>query len=124
MIIRRTTPRSGSRSSAEVRVLQLRPVGRLDEVAASSLRRELQLLMRSGMVDFVVDLSAVDSVDALGLGVLVTCRKAARDCGGNLLITRPNEQVKTMLVLTNLDRVLKCHDGSDSDSDSDPALSD
>ena len=43
--------------------------------------------------------------------------KAARAAGGDLRITDPNEQVKSVLRLTNLSRVLLVHPDADAPFD-------
>jgi len=54
----------------------------------------------------VVDLSAVDFIDSSGLGALIGGLKAARQEGGDLRIACAGDQVKAVLKLTNLDRIL------------------
>jgi anti-sigma B factor antagonist len=57
----------------------------------------------------VVDLAAVGFMDSSGLGALVAGLKKARQEGGDLRLTGVNQQVATVLELTNLDRVLHVH---------------
>ena len=54
----------------------------------------------------VVDLTAVDFIDSSGLGALVNGLKIARQAGGDLRISAPTDQVKLVLQLTNMERVL------------------
>jgi anti-anti-sigma factor len=54
----------------------------------------------------VVDLSHADAVDSSGIGALISSLKAARAAGGDLRIAAPNDQVKSVLRLTNLSKVL------------------
>lgn len=58
----------------------------------------------------VIDLGATSFVDSSGLGALVSGLKTARQAGGDLRIAGPGEQVRTVLGLTNLDRILRPHD--------------
>lgn len=62
--------------------------------------------MRAGKPRIVVDLSAVDFIDSSGLGALIGGLKAARQEGGDLRIACAGDQVKAVLKLTNLDRIL------------------
>ena len=60
--------------------------------------------------EVVVDLAGVKFIDSSGLGALVSGLKTARQAGGDLRLARAGEQVRTVLSLTNLDRVLRSHD--------------
>jgi anti-sigma B factor antagonist len=58
----------------------------------------------------VVDLGATTFMDSSGLGALVSGLKTCRQAGGDLRIAAAGEQVRTVLKLTNLDRILRPHD--------------
>ncbi|MCU1534627.1 MAG: anti-sigma factor antagonist, partial [Glaciihabitans sp.] len=62
----------------------------------------------------VVDLTRVEFMDSSGLGALVSGMKAARLAGGDLRIASPTEQVKLVLQLTNMDRVLPAYDDAET----------
>lgn len=95
-------------------VVVIRPEGRLNMVAAPSLRKELHGLVETGNSRLVVDLSKTDFIDSSGLGALISGLKVARQAGGDLRIAAPTKQVVTVLELTNLNRVLRAHDSADS----------
>jgi anti-sigma B factor antagonist len=85
----------------------IRPNGRLTMVSTASLRSLVTETVESGRNHIVVDLSSTDFIDSSGLGALVAGLKTARQAGGDLRIAKPSEQVRTVLQLTNLDRVLR-----------------
>ena len=85
----------------------IRPEGRLTMVSTASLRSLVAETVAAGHVHVVVDLSECEFIDSSGLGALVAGLKTARQAGGDLRIARPSEQVRTVLELTNLDRVLR-----------------
>jgi anti-sigma B factor antagonist len=85
----------------------IRPHGRLTMVSTASLRSLVTETVESGRNHIVVDLSSTDFIDSSGLGALVAGLKTARQAGGDLRIAKPSEQVRTVLQLTNLDRVLR-----------------
>ena len=58
----------------------------------------------------VVDLGQTAFIDSSGLGALVSGLKTCRQAGGDLRIAAAGEQVRTVLRLTNLDRILRPHD--------------
>lgn len=80
--------------------------GRLDLLAAADLRARLQQLVAEGKNQLVVDLEAVSFIDSSGLGGLIGGLKAARVAGGDFRIARPSEQVRYVLQVSTLDRVL------------------
>jgi anti-sigma B factor antagonist len=85
----------------------IRPQGRLTMVSTGGLKTLVAETVQAGRTHIVVDLAETDFIDSSGLGALVAGLKTARQAGGDLRIARPTEQVKTVLALTNLDRVLR-----------------
>jgi anti-sigma B factor antagonist len=63
--------------------------------------------VEGGQRRLVVDMADVDFVDSSGLGAIVGVLKAARQAGGDLRIARPTGQLRSILELTMLDRVLR-----------------
>ena len=84
--------------------------GRFNMTAAPDFRRFLDGVLESGATRIVVDLSDTTFIDSSGLGALIGGLKKARQVGGDLRIAGPPEQVRMVLSLTNLDRVLRPHD--------------
>ncbi|MCW2829438.1 MAG: anti-sigma factor antagonist [Aeromicrobium sp.] len=88
----------------------VRPEGRLTMVSAKHLTEAIAGLLDSETTHVVVDLSSTDFMDSSGLGALIAGLKSARQAGGDLRIAAANEQVRTVLRLTNLDKVLRPRD--------------
>jgi anti-sigma B factor antagonist len=87
----------------------LRPTGRLNMVAAPALKHLVEESVAAGRDRIVIDLTEVVFIDSSGLGALIAGLKATRQAGGDLRIAQVPEQVRTVLRLTNLDRVLRAH---------------
>ena len=86
----------------------IRPVGRLNMVAAPRLRELITETVRDkGCPTVVVDLADTDFMDSSGLGALIAGLKTTRAVGGDLRIARPPAQVITVLELTNVHRILR-----------------
>jgi anti-sigma B factor antagonist len=79
--------------------------GRLDAATAPSIQVRLKGVIAEGKTRLAVDLAKVSFIDSTGLGVLVSCFKAARRAGGDLRLGAPNNQVQKLLRLTALNRV-------------------
>jgi anti-anti-sigma factor len=79
-------------------------------VAAPALRSAIDEAVSDGRVRVVVDLAGTSFVDSSGLGALVAGLKRTRQAGGDLRIASVQEQVRMVLNLTNLDRILQPFD--------------
>lgn len=84
----------------------LAPEGKFNLVAAPPLKARIDDLVAAGKARVVVDLHAVDFIDSSGLGALIGGLKSARKQGGDLRIAAAGDQVRAVLKLTNLDRIL------------------
>jgi anti-sigma B factor antagonist len=80
--------------------------GRLNMVQAPRLREVVAEEVGAGHHHVVIDMAGVEFVDSTGLGALVGCLKLARQAGGDLRIAAVNDQVRMLLKLTGMDRVL------------------
>ncbi|MBT2475000.1 STAS domain-containing protein [Microbacterium sp. ISL-103] len=83
--------------------------GRLTATGAPLLRKAVNDLVAAGDSKIVIDMTQLQFVDSSGLGALVGGLKSARVAGGDLRIAAVPEAVRTVLHLTNLDRVLLDH---------------
>jgi anti-sigma B factor antagonist len=104
-------------SHPDGRVAVIRLDGRLNLVAAPRLRTAIEEVVDRGGTHVVVDLAAVTFMDSSGLGALIAALKKARQAQGDLRIAGVNEQVGTVLQLTNLDRVLRPFESVEAASD-------
>ncbi|MET3767630.1 anti-sigma B factor antagonist [Marisediminicola sp. UYEF4] len=95
-----------------VAVLQLD--GRLNMVTASCLRDHVGSAVSSGQNRIAVDLAGIEFIDSSGLGALINGLKTARQAGGDLRIAAPNDQVKLVLQLTNMERLLTAYDSAET----------
>ncbi len=100
-----TLPSRPASTSVPGRLLHLH--GRLDVAAAADLRLELADAVRAGTDELVLDLSAVEAVDATGLGVLVGAHRQAGRAGRTLVLLDVPEPVLRLLLVTRLHRVLR-----------------
>jgi anti-sigma B factor antagonist len=87
-------------------VAVIRGNGRLNMLAAASLRRTISSAMSTGASKLVLDLSGVDYLDTTSLGSIVAGMKAARAAGGDLRITVPGPQPALVLEMSRVNRVL------------------
>ncbi len=88
--------------------------GKLNMVSTPILRQEVNSAVAAGNNRIAIDLSAVDFIDSSGLGALINGLKSTRQSGGDLRIANACEQVRLVLELTNIDRVLKPYDNAET----------
>jgi anti-anti-sigma factor len=93
--------------------------GHLDVTTAADLRAELVSLLErdadahadiGARTDLIVDLSAVDAVDMVGVGLLVGVHRQAQRHGRRLVLTGVPPRVMRLLTATRLRRVLAVRD--------------
>jgi anti-sigma B factor antagonist len=80
--------------------------GELDVATAPPLRSRLDALVADGRSRLVLDVGALEFVDASGLGVLVHARWLAHKQGGWLRLARAGPMMQRLLRAASLTRVL------------------
>lgn len=88
--------------------------GRLNMVGAPKLREVVAKVVDEGTHHVVVDLGGTEFMDSSGLGALIGCLKLARQAGGDLRIANVRPQVRMVLELTSMHRVLNPYDTADA----------
>ncbi|WP_028279569.1 STAS domain-containing protein [Arthrobacter sp. H5] len=83
--------------------------GRLNMVTAPLLREVVAQAVGDGRTRIVLNLGEIIFMDSSGLGALIGCLKVARQAGGDLRIACVQPQVKMVLELTSMHRVLAPH---------------
>jgi anti-sigma B factor antagonist len=86
--------------------------GELELATAPRLRQAVVSLVGEGHAHIVLDLSGVDFVDSLGLGVIVSALKRARSHGGELVVAGTVPRVRELFELTRLDEIIELHPDS------------
>ena len=98
--------------SSQTKIVQ--PVGILDGIQGTQLRREVTSLIESGVRNILIDCAKIKFIDSSGLGALVTIMKSTKQVNGKFAICSINDQVKILLELTNMNKVLNIVHNQDS----------
>ncbi|WP_441250234.1 STAS domain-containing protein [Kitasatospora sp. McL0602] len=80
--------------------------GRLDVRTAADARTTLHRAVDGGQGDLVLDLTALESWDATGLGVIMGTHRRAGRLGRRLVLRAVPAQLQRLLVATRLHRIL------------------
>jgi len=85
------------------------PPKRLDTTTKDELTQHVKQIAGKKAALVLLDLSQVEFVDSSGLGAIVAALKSLRSMGGELALCQPSEQVKTLLEITGLERIIKVY---------------
>ncbi|HZD01709.1 MAG TPA: STAS domain-containing protein [Actinomycetes bacterium] len=80
--------------------------GEVDLATCPQLRDVLAQLVDRGVYHLVVDLEQVSFLDSSGIGVLIGVLQRVREHGGSVRLTAPSPQVRRVLELTGVTKVL------------------
>jgi anti-sigma B factor antagonist len=84
------------------------PHDRLDSVNAPKFKAEISQAIATNKPHLLmVNLQNVRYMDSSGLGCLISCLKAARATGGELVLCSVNSQVQALFELTSVDNIFK-----------------
>jgi anti-anti-sigma factor len=84
----------------------VRLAGLLDVRSVGDVRQTLNDLIDTSEGDVIVDLQAVDALDATGLGLLVATHRRTQLLGRQLVLRHPVPSVVRILAVTRLHRIL------------------
>jgi anti-sigma B factor antagonist len=80
--------------------------GELDLYSADAFRTALDEALEEGATRLAIDLTSVDFIDSVALGVLANAMKRLRTAGGGLAVVTGNPQIVRVFEITGLDRML------------------
>jgi anti-sigma B factor antagonist len=86
-------------------VVIVTPSGRIAEVEAHQLEKELLVVLEQGARILVIDLAETSFVTSACLGALMMAHKQARKVGGGLRVARPQPLVRQILEITKLTKL-------------------
>ena len=95
-------------------VTVLRARGEIDLGSAPRLRAAAVDRLVAGDRALVLDLSAVEFIDSIGLGTVVAIVKRARSLGGDVAVVITLDRIRKPFELTGLASVLAIHDDVDA----------
>ena len=87
--------------------------GELELATAPRLRQQVVSLVGGDAVALVIDLTNVDFIDSVGLGVVVGALKRVRAGGGELRVVAPTDRVRSLFAVTRLDEIIDVVDSID-----------
>lgn len=83
------------------------PSGIIDGTKGDQFRQQIRKLLEEKPKVIIIDFKNVSFMDSSGLGALVLSLKTVRAAGAKLFLCSVNDQVMTLLQLTDMDKILK-----------------
>jgi anti-sigma B factor antagonist len=71
---------------------------------AEDFRKKLLTLLEQGIVDLTIDLAGAETVDSVGLGVLIATHNSVEKAGGSLTIKNVSRNIYTLFNTMRLDQ--------------------
>lgn len=78
----------------------------LNSVVSSELKSEFLVVNKEGNKNIILDLSKAKYADSSGLSAILLANRLCRDAGGTFVLTGLNENIKKLIEIAQLDRVL------------------
>jgi len=91
----------------------VRLAGSADMTAAQDLRHQLERLPTEETNRIVLDLSALDFISSMGLGVLIQFHRQCQEGTGGLRLANPQESIVKVLETTQLDQLFDIYTSLD-----------
>jgi len=83
-----------------------RLTGEIDISNALQLKQQLETAYGGRAADIYIDVSDLSYIDSTGLGILIGVYGDMRGAGDRIKLLNPRENVKKLLKITNLDKLL------------------
>jgi anti-sigma B factor antagonist len=80
--------------------------GEVDISNAQQMKAELEASYKQHEADLLLDISDLNYIDSTGLGVIIGIYGQIRGEGHRIVLINPRENVKKLLRITSLDKVL------------------
>ena len=82
-----------------------------DIVSAESevFKSELLSLLNKGFTELNIDMSAIEMIDSLGLGVLIATHNSLIKTGGKLMVSQVSDEIYDLFKTMSLDRHFEVH---------------
>jgi anti-anti-sigma factor len=80
--------------------------GRIDSNSADILKEKLENALKAGHKNIILNMSQVKYLSSIGIRVILSVYKQAKEAGGKFNIARPSEFVKNVLGMVALKEML------------------
>jgi len=79
----------------------------------NQIYQQIEEQIAEGIVRCAVDISGLELINSVGIGVLVTLLTKFRNRGGEVVLVKPSEHIKKLLILTKLSAIFTIVDSQE-----------
>lgn len=95
-------------------IFTIQPVGNFDGSQTHEFREQVKVAIASQSSMVVLDCQDLIYIDSTGLGELILAYKSIRSAGSHLVLCSINDQIKTLLTLTDMLQVFEVYADRDA----------
>ena len=93
-------------NNSEKSVWEFSLVGEVDISNAHYFRKQLETALAECKQNITIDLSELNYIDSTGLGAIISVYGAVKKDGVSVKVINPKDNVKKLLVISGLDKIL------------------
>ena len=98
----KTSPKSGGKKKKTANVIK--PGKDIVASMADDFKSKLLILVKKGTKELILDLSGVEAVDSVGLGVVIATHNSLKNAGGKLKVIKASEDIFRLFQTMRLDQ--------------------
>jgi anti-anti-sigma factor len=87
-------------------ITQLGLIGKLDVVGLQAVQSKFYGLTAAQRKNTIVDLTELEFIGSLGIGMLISCAKAIAQFGARMILVNPRPEVDSVLRMTGIDNAI------------------
>ncbi|HUI29871.1 MAG TPA: STAS domain-containing protein [Candidatus Acidoferrales bacterium] len=87
---------------------------KLDTQVSPQLKAEFLIVCQSPLKKLIVDMTTVKSCDSSGLSALLVAERLMRELKGEIHLVIPNQDVRNLFKITQLEKVFSIHPTADA----------
>lgn len=96
----------------KIRLIKL--IGKLDIIGVGAIETKFTGYCAGDGARVLVDLSGVEILASIGIGLLVVSAKSLSSRGGRMVLLSPTSEVKSVLEITGIPAIIPIYDGLES----------
>ncbi len=96
-------------SQEHKRAVVVRVTGRVDANSAKQFEDTLDIYMKAGHTNLILEMDATDYISSAGVRAMITAHKNLKPRGGAVIIAQPSERVKEVLHMAGMEAIFPIH---------------
>ncbi|WKY47026.1 STAS domain-containing protein [Eubacteriaceae bacterium ES3] len=81
--------------------------GEVDIYSVDQFRESIEKSINQKKSKIILDCTELSYIDSTGMGVLIEMRNKTRELGQNMIVKNPRPNVKKLLALTGVDKIIE-----------------